>query len=61
MATNFTAACNKYFGRKKGQSLSEFASELAQLTPEDKAEMAVGLSAILGEEVTVAPVATQAT
>lgn len=37
--TSFVGACREFFGIKSGQTLQEFAAELRQLTPEDKAEM----------------------
>lgn len=50
----FVTACNKFFGRLDGQSLSDFAAELKHLTDADKAEMAPQLAEALGvDEVTV--------
>ena len=36
----FVSACNKYFGRKEGQNLTEFQAELKELGPEDRAYFA---------------------
>lgn len=47
----FASACMKFFGRKPGESLLEFAGEVKKLTAEDKAEMAPLLSEALGVEV----------
>lgn len=55
---SFTKACKEYFGTKPGQKLTEFAAELKALTPEDKAEMAFGLSDVLGVTVEVSPKAS---
>lgn len=33
---SLTARCNEFFGRHPGQSMSQFAAELKQLTPEDR-------------------------
>jgi hypothetical protein len=33
---SFVAACNKYFGRKEGQNLTEFQAELKALSIEDR-------------------------
>lgn len=49
----FVAACNKFFGKKEGQGLQQFAQELGQLTAQDKAELAPMLSEALGEPVEV--------
>lgn len=48
-----TTACHKYFGKKEGQTLSQFAVELKALTEKDKHELAVMLEPIMGEIVTV--------
>jgi len=47
----FTAAMSKYFGRREGQTLSDFQKELSALTPEDKIELRPLLEAALGETV----------
>ena len=47
----FMAACRKYFGFKDGQTLTEFSKEVKELSAEDHAEMAEGLSKELGETV----------
>lgn len=33
----FMMSCREFFGTKPGQTLQEFASEIRELTPEDKA------------------------
>ena len=35
----FIVACREFFGLKTGQTLQEFAAEIRQLTPGDKAEL----------------------
>ena len=35
----FIAACRSFFGPKDGQSLLEFAKEVKELTPKDRADM----------------------
>ena len=45
------SAVLKYFGRKEGQSLTEFASELKSLTDSDRAELAKLLSIEIKETV----------
>lgn len=37
---SFTKACLTYFGRKTGQTAMEFAQELKELTPQDRAYLA---------------------
>lgn len=39
--TTFVQACREFFGKLPNQTLQEFAAELRQLTPEDKAEMVI--------------------
>ena len=36
----FTAACLKFFGKKQGQTNTEFMVEMRQLTDQDKDELA---------------------
>jgi hypothetical protein len=36
---SFVAACRQFFGLLPNQTLMEFANELRQLTPNDKAEL----------------------
>lgn len=36
---SFIAACREFFGLKDGQTLQQFAQEIRELTPDDKAEM----------------------
>jgi len=55
MAKAFVAACAQYFGRKEGQTLSEFQKECNQLTPKDKAELAPLLAKAIGEDVMIPP------
>ena len=43
MPQGFTSAMAKFFGRKEGQTLPEFAAELRTLTPDDRVEFANGL------------------
>lgn len=38
------AAAAKYFGKKPGQSLSEFATEWNELTDDDKAQLVAGIN-----------------
>ena len=47
----FVTACMKFFGRKEGQNLMDFAKEVNALTPTDKAELAPLLSKALAVEV----------
>jgi hypothetical protein len=47
----FASACMKFFGKKPGETLLQFANEVKALTPEDKAELAPMLSEALGVEV----------
>jgi len=35
----FIMACRDFFGMKQGQTLQEFATEVKQLTPEDRKDM----------------------
>ena len=35
----FVVACKRFFGQKPGQTLKEFAGELRQLTPADRADL----------------------
>ena len=51
----FVMACKEFFGVKPGQSLAQFAGELRDIPPADKAELAALLTPILGKEVTLAP------
>jgi hypothetical protein len=37
MSVTFSRAIVEYFGKKPGQTLSEFTAELKALTPEDRA------------------------
>lgn len=43
-----TAVLKEYFGLKDGQTLSEFAAEVKQLSTESKHEMAVAAAEQLG-------------
>ena len=47
----FAVACKKFFGQKEGQTLTKFAEEIKQLTPEDRTEFKVMLSKEFGEEI----------
>ena len=51
MSISHIVAINRYFGKKPGQTLSEFAGELRQLTDSDKEELVKLLSIELKEEV----------
>ncbi len=51
MEKAFIVACKEYFGFKPGQTLLEFKAEVAQLTPQDRAELAPMLAAQLGVPV----------
>lgn len=46
--TSFTKAAKEFFGKKDGQSLQDFASELNALTEADKIDLARGLSVEMG-------------
>jgi hypothetical protein len=37
----FVAACREFFGKLPHQTLQDFAAELKQLTPDDKAELVI--------------------
>jgi len=45
------SALQKFFGRKQGQTLKEFAAEVKELTPEEKYELASLAAKELGEEL----------
>lgn len=51
MEKAFIVAAKEFFGFQPGQTLMQFKEEVAQLTPADRAELAVGLSAALGVPV----------
>jgi hypothetical protein len=51
MATGFKAAISKFFGRKEGQTLPEFAAELRALTYKDKCEIREMLIKATGEDI----------
>ena len=53
MTTSFTKAAKEYFGKKEGQSLQDFASELNALTEQDKIDLAAGLAIEMGDDVEV--------
>lgn len=40
-------AAQEFFGRKPGQTIRDFAAELAALTPADKVQLAIGLASDL--------------
>ena len=46
-------AVNKYFGRKEGQSLAEFANEIGKLTMKDKLELLEMLKMVTNEEISL--------
>lgn len=46
----FVAACNKFFGRKEGQNLTQFQEELKALTPADR-EYFIKLFPTVGIEI----------
>lgn len=48
----FVAAVNRYFG-KNGQTMAEFAAEIKNLTPKDRADMIPELEKALGETIEV--------
>ena len=48
---SFVVACRNFFGQKPGQSLTEFQAELKALTPQDRREIAEGLSKELQRDV----------
>ena len=45
------SAIMAYFGRKPGQSLSEFNDEVKKLSPESKTELAIGAAKELGYSI----------
>lgn len=47
---SFASAINSFFGRKPGQSLSEFQAELKALTNNDRQDIINGLAAV-GETI----------
>ena len=51
MAIGFTGACMKFFGRKAGQGLQDFAKEIGALTIADKQDLKPLLEAALGESI----------
>lgn len=51
MGLSFTAAISRYFGKKPGQTLTEFGNELKALTDADKAELLPMLEKELGEKI----------
>lgn len=50
---SFTRACLTYFGRKAGQTTSEFAAELKALTDKDRADLS-GYFRVVGVEIVAA-------
>jgi len=52
MPLSFTAAISRYFGRKEGETLTEFQKELQQLTPKDREELKPMLEAALKDTIT---------
>ena len=50
---SFMIGCRRFFGMKPEQKLAEFATEVKQLTPVDRAEMAPMLAEALGIGVVV--------
>ncbi len=46
-------AINKYFGKKEGQTLKDFATEFQALTPKDKTDLCDMLSKELNTTVTL--------
>lgn len=54
MAKSFTTAAKEFFGLKDGQKLTGFATELRELSYEEKCELAKMLEVELGTEITVA-------
>ncbi|HET8772782.1 MAG TPA: hypothetical protein VFP80_03285 [Thermoanaerobaculia bacterium] len=47
----FVQAISKYFGRREGQTLSDFQKEISALTHKDKLDLQPMLAAALGETV----------
>jgi ubiquinone biosynthesis protein UbiJ len=47
----FIQALSKYFGRREGQTLSEFQKEISALTHKDKLDLQSMLAGALGEPV----------
>jgi len=50
---SFMSACKEFFGVREDQTLPQFGQEVKALTPDDRKEMAPGLSKMLGKEVTI--------
>ena len=46
MEKSFIVQCKEFFGLKDGQTLAEFATEVRQLTAEDKAEFVAAFNAM---------------
>jgi hypothetical protein len=49
---SFVVGCMKFFGRKSGQGVAEFAKEIKDLTIADRTELAPLLSKELGIVIT---------
>ena len=48
---SFAGACREFFGMHPGQNIAEFGAELKALTPEDKLELAAGMRASTGWDI----------
>ena len=53
MAMKFVVACQKFFGKRQEQTLSQLLEEVRQLTPKDREEMKPELEKALGVEIEV--------
>ena len=42
-SSSFVGACMDFFGKKPGQTLTEFGAEIKALTEKDRAEIKAGL------------------
>ena len=45
---SFAGACREFFGMQPGQKIADFGAELKSLTHEDKVELAEGMRASTG-------------
>lgn len=50
---HFAVACKRFFGLKEGQKVTEFVTEIKDLSQKDKEELAPFLSKELNEEVDI--------
>lgn len=50
VSMKFVIAAMKFFGKKDGETIAQFSEECKALTPEDRTEMAQGLTSALQAE-----------